>query len=105
MNWDTETHPSITLARLMVSAPEVVYAELQSYGEHARSQSFGSGDDELERSLLGRNDPLIDLGLALYAANREIVGGLYSRALEGTGAPAHDKGVRLACLSNRSLGA
>ena len=67
----SEHEERIREARLLVSSPEVVCAELKRYGEEA-VDGFGIGDKELERNLLARGDQLIDLALAEYGTDRDI---------------------------------
>ena len=102
MAWDTVTHRLITQARLRLSAPEVVYQEMEAYGQHLIERSRWSYDEELEAALLERGDRLIDLALARNAVAEGVVGALYTRAIVGTGDPRHDKAIRLACLANPS---
>jgi hypothetical protein len=90
-------------ARLLVSRPEEVFKELRSYGAQAKANLYGS-DEELEKSLLERGDPLIDLGLACYGSDKGMVGALYKKALITPNTPAdarYLKGLRIACLSNQ----
>lgn len=109
MPWTREAIPLVNQARLMHSAPEVVYSELAWYGEHLEHERYsGVEDRELENALLERGDRLIDLGLAKNASSHELVGRLYRRALEawqsGEGdevAQRYHVAVRIACLSNR----
>jgi hypothetical protein len=92
-------------ARLLVSRPEEVFKELRSYGAQAKAV-FGCSDEQLEKSLLERGDPLIDLGLACYGSDKGAVGGLYKKALSAPNTPAearYRKGLRIACLSNQVL--
>lgn len=92
-------------ARLLVSRPEEVFKELRSYGAQAKAV-FGCSDEQLERSLLERGDPLIDLGLACYGSDKGVVGELYKKALIAPNSPAearYRKGLRIACLSNQVL--
>src|ERR1700719_3698821 len=92
-------------ARLLVSRPEEVFKELRSYGAQAKANLYGS-DEELEKSLLERGDPLIDLGLACYGSDKGMVGALYKKALITPNTPAdarYLKGLRIACLSNQVL--
>jgi hypothetical protein len=94
-------------ARLLVSRPEDVFEELKRYAEQIKSGTFSRlVDEQLEKSLAGRTDPLIDLGLARFGSDKDIVGELYEKAL----APAktalearYRKGLRIACLSNQSV--
>lgn len=103
MAWDSDTHRRITLAKLKFASPDSVYAALRDYSDHAGGPFFFSDDEELENTLLARNDPLINLGLARYATNETVLGTLYRRGREGTGDSDYDKGLRLGCLSNRAL--
>jgi hypothetical protein len=92
-------------ARLLVSRPEEVFKELRSYGAQAKANLYGS-DEQLEKSLLERGDPLIDLGLACYGSDEEIVGALYKKGLAPADTPLdarYRKGLRIACLSNQVL--
>jgi hypothetical protein len=100
--WSDDSHPAITRARLKVLAPELVYSELKAYGQRTLDgPRLLGGDEELERALFERKDPLVNLGLAEYASKADIVGSLYERAQKGTGDAMYDRGMRLACLSNR----
>jgi hypothetical protein len=101
-----EQHRRIREARLLVSRPEDVFEELKRYAEQIKSGTFSAVDEQLEKSLAGRTDPLIDLGLARFGSDKDIVGELYEKAL----APAktafearYRKGLRIACLSNQSV--
>lgn len=90
-------------ARLLISRPGEVFNELQKHGSQADSSwSFDAWDQTLERSLLARNEALIDLALARYARDKDIVRELYEKACSTTNAPneAYKKGLRVACLSN-----
>lgn len=91
-------------ARLIVAKPEQVFAELSKYGEESKESLF-SGDEELERSLAARADPLIDLGLARYAREPEIVAALYRKSRSKANnllTERYLKGLKLACLSNQN---
>src|ERR1700730_13452136 len=89
-------------ARLLVSRPEEVFKELRSYGAQAKANHYG--DEQLEKSLLERGDPLIDLGLACYGSDKGVVGELYKKALIAPNTPAdarYRKGLRISCLWNQ----
>jgi hypothetical protein len=93
-------------ARLLVSSPEVVFEELKIYGSQIKDDHAYASDDELEASLAGRNEALIDLGLARYGANTEIVRALYKKGLVPPVTPLdgrYRKGLRMACLANESV--
>jgi DNA-binding IclR family transcriptional regulator len=56
----------IQQARLRLSAPEVVFEELKKQAQWSRSEWFSYDDEEIEPSLLERNEPHINLGLACF---------------------------------------
>ena len=67
-----------------------------------RTAVFNS-DSYLEQSLLARNDPLIDIGLARYAGQEEVVAALYQKSLAKPADHLQERyflGLRIACLSN-----
>jgi hypothetical protein len=74
----------IKRARVSLLEPEKVYEELIRNKEELSSKQinldwvFGS-DDKLEKELLDRNEPLIDLGLAQAAVSKEVVTALWSK--------------------------
>ncbi|WP_141917606.1 hypothetical protein [Herbaspirillum sp. SJZ102] len=101
MAWDITTSSHITRERLKLSTPEVVYRELDEYGQYlATGVSRWNSDDALENALLQRNDRLINLGLAKNAGSQSVIKLLYSQSLAGTGDNEYDYAVRLACLAN-----
>lgn len=100
----SEHEKRIREARLLVSPPEIVFEELTSYGEKA-VDDFGTGDKELEKNLLARDEHLINLALAQYGTDRDILGELYRRGLGGPTSPLdarYRQGLRIAVLSNRA---
>jgi hypothetical protein len=106
MAWDSETDAAITLGRLMLLPPGAVYKELREYADH-QLQTNHVGSEDLERGLLGRHDPLIDLGLASYSCTSEIVKELYTRGktpADNEQDRTHRKALRVACLANRVVG-
>jgi hypothetical protein len=93
-------------ARLLVSRPEDVFGELKRYAAQMRIDRFSAADEQLEKSLAERADPLIDLGLACFGSDKEIVGALYRKGLTPAETPVdarYRKGLRIACLSNQSV--
>lgn len=103
--WDSQAHSHITLARLKLAPPEVVFSALREYAENQSKQILPFADEKLEAMLLLRNDPLIDLGLARYGSSTPVITALYQKATFGSGDSEHDRGIRLSCLSGRCLGA
>lgn len=96
------TEARIREARLIVARPEQVLVELEKYGDEFKKSVF-DGDENLEKSLLARGDPLIDLGLARYAGDKEVVAGLYQKSLAAPASHLQERylrGLRIACLSN-----
>jgi hypothetical protein len=101
MSWDLNEPESLTQGRLMTAAPEFVFEQLRFYGENVTDWN---GKKELEKLLLTRDNKLIDLALAQYATDKSIVGALYSKADGSTSKldnEHYDRGLRVACLSNR----
>lgn len=90
------------LARLLVAAPEVVYEELKHYSAEVIKAPYRAGSKELEKALLTRDDPLINLGLASFGCTPEVVGVLWRRGM-GLGNDVFGEGLRIAVLSNETL--
>lgn len=92
------TDERINEARMIVASPEQVLAELEKYNDELES-----GDENLERSLLARNEPLIDLGLARYAREERVVAALYEKSRATPTDILNERylyGLGVACLSN-----
>lgn len=88
----------IQQAELMAMAPEPVAEYLKRRASQSKDEARDDPvDEEVEKALRGRGDPLIDLSLARYARHMKVVSELF---LSG----GSDSPIRLACLSNRSLG-
>lgn len=105
MSWGDEQDRLTRKARLLISSPEEVFRELRSYGQQIMADR-SSYDEQLEAALIDRGEPLIELGLACYAANKDVVSGIYKRATATTDNPTEThqrKGLRLGCLSNQSV--
>src|ERR1700730_10494251 len=99
--WDLKEPECLTQARLITAAPEFVFEQLKFYGENVGK---GHGKAELENQLLIRDDKLINLALAQFGTDKAIVVKLYNRTSDNHTNPDHeayDKGLRVACLSNR----
>lgn len=90
----------IRTARLLCSPPAEVHAELKANADLARRERHWHSNDELEAALLGRNDPLIDLGLARYGTDTKVVTQIFARTA-GASDPV-SVGIRMACLANES---
>lgn len=88
-NWET----MLEAERLRLSAPEVVYAWLAALPPSANTLE-GNCADVVVKTLLDRDNPLINLGLARYTANYQLLSSLW------------DKGglVRTALLANQAHG-
>lgn len=101
----------VLLARLKSAPAHLAASEFQQYiKSRIKPDGFFDGygvglvDREvLEKTLVARGEPLIDLAIAAYGSSKEVVSKLYFRALAGTGDPQQDMGVRLAVLANRVL--
>jgi hypothetical protein len=101
-----EQEQRIREARLLVSRSEDVFQELKTYAAQIKADWVSAVDEQLEKSLAARTDPLIDLGLACFGSDTEIVGALYKKGLAPLSTPLdarYRKGLRIACLSNRSV--
>jgi hypothetical protein len=97
------TDKRIRQARLIVASPEQVLTELEGYGVELKSDGIFNSDSDLEQSLLARSDPLIDIGLARYAGEKEVVAALYHKSLAKPADHLQERylrGLRIACLSN-----
>ena len=93
----------VTLARLKVSPPHIVYDLLRDFHEADKAAGFRfdtRGIDEMERALLARNVPLIDLGLARYGRSPKVVGQLFRRPPTERDDADVVRAVRLGCLGN-----
>jgi hypothetical protein len=106
LSWDEEQERLTLEARLLASSPEAVFEELKKRGAKIRAQEgLWTGDAKYEVSLIGRNERLINLGLASYGTNEEVLKALYKHGLE----PAQDaseasykEGLRIGLLSNNT---
>lgn len=85
-------------AELMAMPPEAVAEFLKGRAGQTKDEARDDPvDEEAEKALRGRANPLIDLSLARYGRHMEVVSELFESA--GANSP-----IRLACLANRSLG-
>jgi len=57
------------LARLIVAAPQMVFAELKAYSADLKGPPYTIPDEDMEAALAERNNPLIDLRLASYGGS------------------------------------
>lgn len=93
---------SLQIARFSKLSPEVAVGALKERNERLKAQSpYDCDFAEVEKLLLARAEPLIDLGLAQYGLTKEVLIDLYQRSLKGTGDAAQDLGIRVAILSNQ----
>lgn len=93
----------ITEAELMARSPESVYDWFKHYG--ARVDLFTEEiDDETEKALRARNEPLIDLAIAKFTKSGSGAKILFTRARRAEETDVHAMAVRLAALSNQVIG-
>ena len=93
------------IARLLVAPPEMVFEELKAYRADVRRRRW-TFDGDMEKALMARNEPLIDLGLATYGADREVVGAIHLKGkcpTDQTMDERYKKGLRLAVLGNETV--
>jgi hypothetical protein len=103
MPWGEEQDKLTQEARLTLASPEVVFQELKKLSAGTRADLLGR-NDRLETVLLRRNQPLINLGLASYGADKEVFAALYIHALEPPKNEADAKykeGLRIGCPRTR----
>ena len=92
----------ITEAELVASPPERVYGVLEARAVK-RDRNDEGFDQDIEKGLLDRNDPLIDLALAKFCKYGETAATLFNRAPAVGANGAHEQALRLAVLSNAYL--
>jgi hypothetical protein len=103
MPWDVKKPSLLICARLMAMPPDAVYRELQDYGQYIDNDGLYFSfryDKELEKQLLGRSDPLINLGLAEFGGVKEIAAYLWKEASQSGGDEKCKAAMRLALLRN-----
>lgn len=88
---------SVLEAQLAASTADRVFAWLESRAGRPKDSPFDT-DPQVEKSLLARNDPLINLGLAQYGIEDDTVNTLFNST-----DPAYRSALRLAVLSNQAL--
>lgn len=96
----------ITEAELMASSPERVHSWLEARAAKADAENMfeHEGDERLEKCLLGRNFPLIDLALARFGLHAAIAKQLFARAQSADLTQlSHARSLRMAVLSNQAL--
>lgn len=104
----TDIERRTRLARLLVAPTSFVYEELKGYAGEVQASPYTAQSDELEQALAGRNDPLIDLGLAAYGANRKLLGELYLKGkapASGEAEIKYKQGLRISVLANETVDA
>lgn len=85
-------------AELMAMPSEAVANFMKLRADQSRDEARNDlVDEEVERALIGRHDPLIDLALARYGRHLEVASEIFQAA------PPNSP-IRLACLSNKALG-
>ena len=107
MSWEDEQFKQTKDARLLLSCPELVFQELKEMAREVRNLGFlASPSDELERMLVERNAPLINLGLACYGTNEAVYKALYKHGREvhlDANDEMYRRGLRMGCLSNATI--
>ncbi len=97
----------IDVGRMLVTPASNVYDYLKAYAAGGSDSSLWTPNAELEQGLLQRNDPLINLGLAQYAGEKEVWEHLYKKAYQ---APQNEqnrryqRSLRIACFANELQG-
>lgn len=97
----------IDVGRMLVTPATNVYDYLKTYAADGSESSLWTPNNELELGLLQRNDPLINLGLAQYAGEREVWRHVYKKAYQ---APKNEqdrryqRALRMACFANELQG-
>lgn len=104
MNWEEEQEKLTREARLLSSSPEAVFQELRALSAKTRAERWWNNyGDKYEISLVNRNERLINLGLAAYGTNKEVLKALYRHGVEpvkDASDASYKEGLRIACLSN-----
>jgi hypothetical protein len=97
----------IDVGRMLVTPASEVYDYLKGYAAGGSDSSLWTPNSELEQGLLQRNDPLIDLGLAQYAGEKEVWKHLHKKAYQGPQNEQdrrYQRSLRIACFSNELQG-
>jgi hypothetical protein len=103
MRWSDEQARLTLEARLQLAGPDEVYRELQRLSQE---MSQRGRDDDFEATLISRNEPLINLGLACFGTNQAVFKALYNHSLVTPKDAADNSyllGLRIGCLSNVSI--
>jgi hypothetical protein len=80
MSAEAEQDQLIKQTRLYLAPPHVVYEELKQQAERTRAEWFAYDDKKIEPMLVERNEPLINVGLAAFGANRDVYSALYKHS-------------------------
>jgi hypothetical protein len=106
MSAEAEQDQLIKQTRLYLAPPNAVYEELRQQAERTRAEWFAYDDKKIEPMLVGRNERLINLGLAAFGANRDVYSALYRHSHvppENEADAVYKRGLRIACLTNRTV--
>lgn len=104
MEWDLEEPEALTVARLMLAAPEFVYEQVKFYGTH--TENYWDVKPKMESALFKRNDQLINLALAHYSIDHHLVEKIYESVSPCNTIDQdryYSRGLRIACLANRNM--
>jgi hypothetical protein len=107
MPWGEEQDQLVEETRLLLASSESVFQELKKLSAKTKANRWNR-NERLETVLIKRNQPLINLGLACYGADKDVFAALYKLSLEPAKNEAdarYKEGLRIGCLSNTTLGA
>jgi hypothetical protein len=105
MSWREDRDALTQKARLFLASPEVVFQELKKL-DQGSERRWWDRNDTFEPTLVERNDPLINLGLACFGANKDVLSALYKHSLlpaTSTADAVYKEGLRIGCLSNTAV--
>ncbi len=103
MSWDANKPSLLNWTRLMSMSADSVYGELKKYGHYQDADKLHFSynyDENLEKALLGRNDPLINLGIAEFGGSDKVALNIWQRTITDNKNDQYRKGIRLALLRN-----
>jgi hypothetical protein len=106
LNWEDEQEKLLVGPKLLALGADVVFDELKKLSAKTKTDRWwNNSEGKYEISLLHRNERLINLGLAAYGTNQEVLTALYRHGLEPVQDEAdanYKEGLRIGCLSNNT---